>query len=172
MVSFAPTVYKQFNKLTLNISYCPCKIKLDAFYFIFCIFYVAWGFRKQNRFHTYETYDHNNDQIVAIYVSLSGPPLKMQSQLKIERQTPASHIYGTSRMSVVEPVSRKRTRKVGLGRFINSMPPAKQVHARGQLLKERCPHESMGSKTGIDISTHRSALIPLNGIVGRKHKNS
>ena len=46
MVSFAPTVYKQFNKPTLTISHCPCKIKLDAFYFIFCIFYVAWGCRK------------------------------------------------------------------------------------------------------------------------------
>jgi len=34
-------------------------------------------------------------------------------------------------MSVVEPVSRKRTRKVGPGRFINSIPKASQVHARG-----------------------------------------
>ena len=30
----------------------------------------------------------------------------------------------------------------------------------------------MGSKTGIAISTHRSALIPLKGIVGRKQKIS
>src|SRR5665811_1663637 len=41
MVYFAPTVYKQFTKLTLTISHSPCKIKLDAFYFIFCMFYVA-----------------------------------------------------------------------------------------------------------------------------------
>ena len=56
-----------------------------------------------------------------------GPPLKMQIQLKRERQTPASHRYDTSRMSVVEPVSRKRTRKAGLSRFINSILKAKQV---------------------------------------------
>ena len=64
------------------------------------------------------TYNHNNDQIIDYFISLAGPPLKMQCQLLRERQTRASHIYGTSRMSVVKLVSRKRTRKVGPGRFI------------------------------------------------------
>ena len=41
MVFLAPAVYKQFNKPTLTISHSPCKIKLDAIYFIFYIFYVA-----------------------------------------------------------------------------------------------------------------------------------
>ena len=117
MVSFAPTVYKQFNKPTLTISHCPCKIKLDAFYFIFCMFYVTARASVQEPFLTYES------ATTAIrYLSLlhpfRGPPLQMLYQLLQERQTPASHIYGTSHMSGVEPVSRKSTRKVGTGRFI------------------------------------------------------
>ena len=42
----------------------------------------------------------------------------MLYQLSNERQTPASHLYDTSRMLSVEPVSRTNTRKVGPGRFI------------------------------------------------------
>src|SRR3954465_10230787 len=41
-----------------------------------------------------------------------------------ERQTPPATLYGTSHMSSVEPVSRKRVRSVG-GRFIKHCRNAK-----------------------------------------------
>ena len=131
VVSFAPTVHKQFNKLTLTISHSPCKIKLDASTLSFA--YFTWLGAFVNRTASYlRTYDHNNDQIIAYLFIPFGPSIENAKPTKErERQTPASHIYGTSRMSVVEPVSRKRTRKVGPGRFINSMLPTVQVHARG-----------------------------------------
>ena len=162
--------YKQFNKPTLTISHCPCKIKLDVS--TLCFAYFTWLGAFVNRTDSYiRTYDHNNDQIVAIYVSLSGPPLKMQSQLKRERQTPASRISGTSRMSVVEPVSRKRTRKVGPGRFINSMPTTLASARERVTITESMPTFNMCSNRTSN-TTHRSDLIPLMGFAAENNNFS
>ena len=66
--------YKQFNKPTLTISHCPCKIKLDAFYFIFCIFYMAARASAQEPFLTYEN-NHNSDKTIVSITPLSGPSI-------------------------------------------------------------------------------------------------
>ena len=59
----------------------------------------------------------------------TGTPVARQRAMveEIGLGIPAEPLF----RSVVEPVSRKRTRKVGPGRFINSMPLESQVHARG-----------------------------------------
>jgi hypothetical protein len=59
----------------LTISHCPCKIKLDAFYFIFCIFYVAARAFAQEPFLTYE-YNHNCDKTIVSITPFSGPSIE------------------------------------------------------------------------------------------------
>ena len=73
-------------------------------------------------------------------------------------------------MSVVEPVSRKRTRKVGLGRFI---PQCRDIESARERVTnvESMPAFNMRSNR-IYISTHRPALIPLLGIAAENKKNS
>ena len=48
----------------------------------------------------------------------SGASQNVFASLMLERQTPPNHIYSTSHMSSVEPVSHK----VGRGRFIRTLP--------------------------------------------------
>ena len=85
MVSFAPTVYKQFNKPTLTISHCPCKIKLDASTLSFA--YFTWLGAVVNRTASYlRTYDHNNDQIIAYLFIPFGPSIENAKPTK-ERET-------------------------------------------------------------------------------------
>ena len=63
---------------------------------------------------------------------LTGPSVASVASAKVrETDTPRATLYGTSRMSSVEPVLRKRTRKVGRGRFIKQYRGYEQVHVRG-----------------------------------------
>src|ERR1043165_4813018 len=57
---------------------------------------------------------HNTNSAIVSITPLSGPSVaNVFASLMLERQTPPSHLYGTSHMSSVEPVSRKRVRSVG-----------------------------------------------------------
>ena len=106
----------------MTISYhMPLQNKVRRLYFIFCMFYVAARAFVKEQFLTYELqpqHQLNN----CLFIPLSEPSVANAISLRLEIQTPASHLYGTSRMPSVEPVSRKRTRKVGPGRFNPTMP--------------------------------------------------
>ena len=104
----------------------PCKNKLDVLYFVYAIF--TWlGLTRQNRSNLRK--NHNGDIIVAyLLILLKGLPLKIATSLEQEKQTPASHLCNTSCMSVVEPVSRVWTIKVGPGRFNPTIPSRYKVH--------------------------------------------
>src|ERR1041385_4061394 len=100
-------------------------------YFIFCNFYVAArGFGKRTAFYPAKTSHNTNPAIVSI-TPQSGPSVaNVFASLMLERQTNPSHLYGTSHMSSVEPVSRKRVRSVeaaSSGHCCN----AKRVHVGG-----------------------------------------
>ena len=63
-------------------------------------------------------FNHNADKIFVSITPLSGPSIENAIPPMLERQTPASHLYGARHMLIVEPVSHKSMRKVGPGRFI------------------------------------------------------
>src|SRR3954469_118351 len=91
----------------------PCKLKFRRLYFIFCKFYVAARAFEIEPFLCLRTYNHNNSAIVSI-TALSWPSAaNVFAKLILERQTPQRHLYGTSHMSSVEPVSHKCIRSVG-----------------------------------------------------------
>src|SRR4051812_48582440 len=57
---------------------------------------------------------HNTNPAIVSITPLSGPSIaNVFAKLMLERQTPPNHLYGTSHMSSVEPVSHKRVRSVG-----------------------------------------------------------
>ena len=53
---------------------------------------------------------------------------------------PPSHIYGTSRMSGVEPVSRKSTRKVGREQLHPNDAADMNKYVEGRQVPTQCPH--------------------------------
>ena len=81
-------------------------------------------------FLTYELFNHNTDQIIVYITPLLGPSVVNTISLKMEKQAPASRIHGTSHVSSAELVSRKRTRKVGPGRFIHQYRKMISTHER------------------------------------------
>ena len=91
----------------------PCKNKLDVIV-VACFTWLLWVSSKNV---SYLRKSHNGDMPIAIYPS-QGPFSSNPIRLKWERLAPASHLYATSACQSVAPVSRKRTSKVGLGRFI------------------------------------------------------
>src|SRR4051812_8450794 len=57
---------------------------------------------------------HNTDSSIVSITPLSEPSIaSIFSSLMLERQTHPGHLYGTSHMSSVEPVSHNRVRSVG-----------------------------------------------------------
>src|SRR3954468_2250933 len=91
-----------------------CKLKLKTpFYFIFCKFYVAArGFEKRTAFYPTKT-SHNTNPQLSLLHPCRGPPLKTSSHRLCRETDPSlATLYGTSHMSSVEPVSRKRVRSV------------------------------------------------------------
>ena len=116
--------------ITVTISYhAPLQNKVRCLYFIFCIFYVAGGLSQKEPLSNLRTCNYNTDKIIVSITPLSGPSAGNAILPFLESQTPASRIYGTSHMSIAEPVSRKSTRKIGAGRFIkqsNSIKSARE----------------------------------------------
>ena len=107
-----------------------CKLKLIRFYFIFCKFYMtARGFEKEP-FLSYENMQQHQSGNCIYYTPVGALRCKRLCKANVrERDTP-SHLYGTSHMSSVEPVSRKCVRSVGAtssGHCRN----AKRVHVGG-----------------------------------------
>src|SRR3954467_4168679 len=100
------------------------KVK-TPFYFSLCKFYMtARGFERENRFLSCENMPQHRSPIVSI-THLSGPSVANTFASLIQRDRhPPNHLYGTSNMSSVEPVSPKRVRSVG-GRFIRHCRNAK-----------------------------------------------
>src|ERR1041385_4663417 len=88
------------------------------FYFSFCKFYVAArGFERENRFYPAKKHATTPSPIRLYYTPVGALRCKNLRIANAERQTPPATLYGTSHMSSVEPVSRKRVRSVG-DRFI------------------------------------------------------
>jgi hypothetical protein len=82
---------------------------------------------------------------------------------KVGETTPAKpHLYGTSHMSGVEPVSRKSTRKVGRGQLSSNNTTDKTNTWKGDNYRLNAHTINMCSNR-TNTSTHRSALIPLLG---------
>ena len=148
MVFLAPAVYKQFNKPTLTISHSPCKIKLDASTLSFAYFTWLGAFVNRTASYLRTLWPQQRSNNCMFKHPFRALHWKCEDQLKREKLTPASHIYGTSRMSVVEPVSRKRTCKVGPDRFINSMP-LEYTSARQRVANNRngAPVQNTGSNS-------------------------
>ena len=115
-VDISSILAKTRSKIVNHTSYDPpsCKVNLNAFYFIFCKFYVAGrGVERENRF-VLRKKCHDSDSTIVSVTPLSGSSVaNIFASLMLERQTPPSLLYGTSHMSSVEPVSRKRVRSVG-----------------------------------------------------------
>src|ERR1041385_4479591 len=82
---------KTESKTVNHTCYDPpsCKLKLNAFYSIFCKFYVAArGFDRENRFYPAKT-SHNTNSTIASITPLSGPSVaNIFASLLLERQTP------------------------------------------------------------------------------------
>src|SRR3954469_19629322 len=95
-----------------------CKLKLKtSLYFIFCKFYVAArGFEKRtvSILRKQATTPIHN---CLYYTPVGALRCKHLRIANAERHTPPATLYGTSHMSIVEQVSRKRVRSVG-ARFI------------------------------------------------------
>ena len=93
-------IHHIYHIMSLAISYhnMPCKNKLDVLYFVVASFtWLLWATSK-NRSYLYKA----TTVIIKLpFNLLQGPPLSNPIQLKWERQTPASHLYATSYMSVV-----------------------------------------------------------------------
>ena len=107
-----------------------CKLKLIYFYFIFCKFYVAArGFEKEP-FLSYENKPQHQFSNYLYYTPVGALRCKHLRIANVERQTPPNHLYGTSHMSSVEPVSRKRIRSVGAASSVHCRN-AKRVHVGG-----------------------------------------
>src|ERR1044071_5692588 len=89
------------------------KVKM-SFYFSLCKFYVAArGFERENRFYPAEKHATTPSPIRLYYTPVGALRCKYLRIANAERQTPPATLYGTSHMSSVEPVSRKRVRSVG-----------------------------------------------------------
>src|SRR3954469_11816131 len=108
-----------------------CKLKLKRLLlYIFKFYVAAKGFRERTPFYPAKTSHNTNPAIVSITPLLGPSVANVFTSLMLERQTPPSHLYGTSHMSSVEPVSRKHVRSVGAtssGHCRN----AKRVHVGG-----------------------------------------
>ena len=77
------------------------------------MFYVAaWAYVREPFFYL-RIFNRNADEIFVSITPLSGPSVENAILPLLERQTPASHIYGTNHMPIAELVSRKSKRKVG-----------------------------------------------------------
>src|SRR3954468_12915068 len=100
------------------------KVKNAFLLYLLQILRGCKGFRENNRFYPAKTSHNTNPAIVSI-TPLSGPSVAniFASLMQRDRHPPAT-LYGTSHMSSVEPVSRKRVRSVG-GRFIKHCRNAK-----------------------------------------------
>ena len=108
-------ISKTGSKTVNHTCYDPpsCKLKLNASTLSFVSFTWLLGVSRNNRFYPTKTSHNTNPAIVSI-TPLSGPSVaNIFASLMLERQTPPSHLYGTSHMSSVEPVSRKHVRSVG-----------------------------------------------------------
>ena len=101
----------------------PCQLKLIRFYFIFCKFYVAARGFEREPFLSYESKPQHQFGNCLYYTPFGALRCKRLRIANVrETNTPQSHLYGTSHMSSVELVLRKRTHKVGRGRFIRTLP--------------------------------------------------
>jgi hypothetical protein len=84
--------------MSLAISYhnISCKNKLDVLYFVIaCFTWLLWVTSKNRSYLCKAT-----TIFKLLFNLLQGPPLSNLIQLRWERQTPASHLYATSCMSV------------------------------------------------------------------------
>ena len=97
-----------------------CKTKLDASTFYpFASFTWLLGLLKIRTVSYLRTLNHNILSIIISMIPSRRPSLALPCPLKLEKLTPVEpHLYGTSRISGVEPVSRKSTRKFGRGQLI------------------------------------------------------
>src|SRR3954462_8905830 len=85
------------------------------FYFSLCKFYVAArGFEREDRFYPAKNMPQHRLPSVSI-TPLSGPSVAniFASLMQKDTPPPTFTLYGTSHMSSMEPVSRKRVRSVG-----------------------------------------------------------
>ena len=100
-----PTI-KYFAKYLALPYHAPLQNKVRRLYFIFCIFYVDEGLSQKEPLSNLRTCNHNTDKIIVSITPLSGPSFEDAILAVLERQTPASRIYGASHMLSAEPVSR------------------------------------------------------------------
>ena len=93
--------------------------KVRRFYLLsFCNFYVASRAFAIGTISYLRTSSHNIYSVISFYYPLKEAFTCIIISTKVRETTPAKpHLYGTSRMSSVEPVSRKSTRKVGRGQL-------------------------------------------------------
>ena len=101
-------------------SHAPLQNKVRRFYLLsFCNFYVASRAFAIRTVSYLRTLNHNIDSVISFYYPLKEAFACIVISTKVGETTPSKpHLYGTSRMSSVEPVSRKSTRKVGRGQLI------------------------------------------------------
>ena len=97
-----------------------CKTKLDASTFLsFCNFYVSSRAFAIRTVSYLRTTSHNIDSVISFYYPLKEAFACIVISTRVGETTPAKpHLYGTSRMSSVEPVSHKSMRKVGRRQLI------------------------------------------------------
>src|SRR3954469_3380193 len=90
-----------------------CKLKLKTpFYFIFCKFYVAARGFEKNRFLSCENKPQHQSRNCLYYTPVGALRCKRLRKDNVRETDTPIHLYGTSHMSSVEPVSRKRVRSV------------------------------------------------------------
>ena len=117
--------------LTISHHNMPCKNKLDVLYFVVASF--TWLLRASSKNCSYlriktTTMFHQ----VWCFNLQQGPVVVKFDSTKVGEQTPARHLYAKQVLRTVKPVSCKRTRNVGPGRFISQYRWSKIWHAGKQ----------------------------------------
>src|SRR3954464_8215109 len=108
-----------------------CKLKLKRLSTLsFACFTWLLGVLTKELFLSYENKPQHQSRNRLYYTPVGALRCKRLRKANVRDTDTPSHLYGTSHMSSVEPVSRKRVRSVGAASSKHCRN-AKRVHVRG-----------------------------------------